>query len=116
MATPPYPDIIPYQLRLMHPEEIAAEKIRAILTRNSARDLFDLYFLIHLKTKIKIELADKKLEYCGLKFGHEKFESKIKKMKNIWKTEITALTTSGLEYDTAAKSVLEAIKLALFHE
>jgi predicted nucleotidyltransferase component of viral defense system len=34
-------DLSPYLVTMMNPEEILAEKIRAIMTRNKARDIFD---------------------------------------------------------------------------
>ncbi|MHB1440705.1 MAG: nucleotidyl transferase AbiEii/AbiGii toxin family protein [Cuniculiplasma sp.] len=42
---PVYPDILPFTCTVMNKLEIQSEKIRAILTRNKARDLYDLWFL-----------------------------------------------------------------------
>lgn len=44
-------------------EEILAEKIRAVMTREKGRDIYDLWFLLSLGVKIENELVLKKLEY-----------------------------------------------------
>jgi len=110
MITAPYPDILPYQLRIMEKDEIAAEKFRAILTRNSARDLFDLYFLLHQEAKLRKTLVGKKLSWYKLEFDHRTFESRVKQLQKIWKREMEALTPNLLEYDTVAKAVLSEAK------
>lgn len=42
-------------------EELMAEKIRAVLTRNKGRDIFDLYFLLSKKILIDWKLVNKKM-------------------------------------------------------
>ena len=42
---PIYKDILPYIINVMDINEIIAEKIRAILTRDKVRDVYDLYKL-----------------------------------------------------------------------
>jgi predicted nucleotidyltransferase component of viral defense system len=113
MVTPPYPDLMPYQLLVMDKQEIAAEKIRTILTRSSARDLYDLYFLLHQKTRLRIDLVDKKLMYYGKKFSFGEFGVRIKKLEGIWNNEITALTPAQLNYDVVARLVVAATGKAM---
>jgi len=110
MISPPYPDILPYQLKVMDKTEIAAEKIRAILSRRSARDLFDLYFLLHNKTIIRKGVVKEKLSYYKLNFDYNEFEAKVKKLKDAWKTEIPALTPNMIDYEVVAKAVLFGVK------
>ena len=43
-----YVDINPFSLRVLKVEEIIAEKIHAILNREKARDLYDLFFLLRI--------------------------------------------------------------------
>jgi predicted nucleotidyltransferase component of viral defense system len=94
----------------MDKEEIAAEKIRAILTRLSARDLYDLHFLLYQKTSLRKELVENKLAYYDLTFNQEAFEKKVGRLRRIWKKEIAALTPSMLDYEIAAQMVVEKTK------
>ncbi|MFH1221678.1 MAG: nucleotidyl transferase AbiEii/AbiGii toxin family protein [Candidatus Micrarchaeota archaeon] len=110
MITPPYPDLLPYQFRVMDKNEMATEKVRAIMTRTSARDLFDLYFLFHQKAGLKMDVVTAKLGYYGLSFDYRTFEKKVEELKAVWKKEMTALTSNPVEYETAAKAALAAVK------
>ncbi|MFT4313448.1 MAG: nucleotidyl transferase AbiEii/AbiGii toxin family protein [Candidatus Woesearchaeota archaeon] len=56
----PYPDIPTFFVQTMSLTEIFAEKIRAILTRNKARDVFDLEYLIALDVHTSKEGIEKK--------------------------------------------------------
>jgi len=96
---PPYFDILPYNLRVMNRVEIVAEKISAIFTRSSARDLFDLYFLLHQGIKVDYNLVNKKLEFYKIKFSVGAFLKRITNLEKIWKSEISALTNNYLEFD-----------------
>ena len=103
VISPPYPDILPYQLRIMQLPELAAEKVNAILSRESARDLFDLYFILRQEKGVAMEAITKGFDF-------QKFRSRVRKLKSVWKREMPALTPSALSYDEAAKLVLEKMK------
>ena len=109
--TPPYPDFLAYALPVMDEKEIACEKIRAILTRYSARDLFDLYFLLRQESiSVEKNWVDEKLKYYDKKFGFEEFAERVGKVKKIWVKEISSLTPNPVDYETAAGLVLEKTK------
>lgn len=72
-----FPLVFPVVVHLL-PEEILAEKIRALLTRSKGRDVFDLWFLLTTGIKPEKRLIEKKLESAGKKFNNENFVKKIK--------------------------------------
>ena len=85
-------EIPSFELPVMCEEEILAEKIRAILTRNKARDLYDAYYLAlkgvqAKKTMIKEKLKDYKEEYT-----EKKFLEGINAKKDVWDQEMKNLT------------------------
>lgn len=61
------------------PEEILAEKIRAILTRNKGRDIFDLWFLLKRGVKFDEKLILSKFRIYKEKFNRGALTEKIKK-------------------------------------
>lgn len=66
-----------------HPEkkELLAEKIRAFLTRNVSRDIYDLWFLLSQNTKIDEKLILEKLKYYKIKkFSFSDIVDKLKKI------------------------------------
>ena len=114
LITPPYPDLLPYQVRIMHWEEVAAEKIRAVMTRVSARDLFDLYFLLHKKTRLNRKLVETKLEYYDIALDFKQFKGRVEKLRGKWRKEMAVLTPGEADYETMAKQVLKEVKGQLF--
>ena len=107
----PYPDILPFQFNVMDKGEIAAEKIRAILTRASARDLFDLYFILHGRTSLDLSLINKKLAGYQIKFNYADFSVRVNSLKGIWAKEISALTPNYLEFKLVSEAVLEKTQI-----
>jgi len=58
----PYIDIPPFSIRVLKLEEIIAEKIHALLKRNNARDLYDLFFLLRFVEPDK-DIIQKNLKF-----------------------------------------------------
>ncbi|MBI2632188.1 nucleotidyl transferase AbiEii/AbiGii toxin family protein [Candidatus Pacearchaeota archaeon] len=83
-----YPDIPSFSLCVMDEKEILVEKIRAILTRNYARDLYDLNFLLRKGVKPDFNLLNDKLEYYKEKFSKSKFVKKVNEKRDVWKAEL----------------------------
>ena len=78
----PYPDIPPIEVNIPSIEDIIVDKISAILQRNKARDVHDLYFLLKQGGAINPELLTKKT----FGFTQEKLREKIVEKKNMWKS------------------------------
>lgn len=89
---PIYKDLSPYLLVTMNPSEIMSEKIRAILTRDKARDIYDLYFLIKKDFKISKKIVNEKLLYYNQRFDKKKFKKAVSKKEKIWDKELKQLT------------------------
>ena len=100
-----YPEIPTFSVLCMQKEEIFAEKIRAILTRKRARDLFDLYFLLNQGIHSNKELIEKKMEYYNEKFELKKLILNIKLLKGHWAKELQGFTTNLPNFDEVNKKV-----------
>lgn len=90
--------------------EVFAEKVRAIMTRNKARDIFDLHFLIkYRQIKPDYNLIDSKLDYVKLKYSKDLFYKSIQNKEKIYLHEL-----KGLVFDILPefKEVSETIKNA----
>ena len=74
-----YPVLFKSYVYHLSKEEIFAEKIRALLTRQKGRDLYDLWYLASQSVNFKKELAREKLKYYKLKkISQDKILQKIK--------------------------------------
>jgi len=91
-----YSEIPSFELSVLDVEEIAAEKIRCILTREKPRDIYDLWFLSKKGIAIDVPLVNKKLKNYRLIFNLEKFMEKVNEKRNMWKRDLQHLIIGTL--------------------
>ncbi|NYZ74618.1 nucleotidyl transferase AbiEii/AbiGii toxin family protein [Candidatus Micrarchaeota archaeon] len=93
-------------VRGMSLDEVAAEKVRATMTRNRARDVYDLLFLIGKGVSFDKGLVEEKLKYYGLGYTPDAFRSRLAEKKKIWKAELGQLVFGELgDADAAVRTV-----------
>ena len=94
--------------------EVAAEKVRAMMTRGQARDLFDLAFLLDNRRAVpSIALVEKKLELSTTGFTEAAFRKSIREKKASWSAELKPLVFSELQtFDSAARSARAWLRAA----
>jgi len=107
---PIYPDIMPYSLLVMSRREMAAEKVRAILTRRSARDLYDLSFLLRAGFLPGKDMINEKLSYYNKQYNYEEFESAAGRLAKVWKVEMNALVAQKPGFEAVKDEVLAKMK------
>lgn len=83
--------------------ELFAEKIRALITRNQPRDYFDTYMLLENGHKIDVELVRKKLKEADEEFSTERIFKNAKKIYSRWNSEMAQLTNNPVEYITVIR-------------
>ncbi|MFH1212195.1 MAG: nucleotidyl transferase AbiEii/AbiGii toxin family protein [Candidatus Woesearchaeota archaeon] len=103
-------EIPSFDVYVMSEEEIFAEKIRAVMTRNKARDVYDLYFLAEKGVKLNKTLAEKKLEYYSRRFDLKEFAKALKEKKSIWKSELSGLIENVPDFTGAVQRIMKAVK------
>ena len=94
----------------MKPEEIFAEKIRALMTRQRARDLFDLHFLLQRNIHADRKLIENKMLYYNEKFYAEQLIKRLSTLSQYWKKELTGFSPYLPDYSTAKKFVVKRLK------
>jgi len=109
-----YPEVPVFHVFCMRKEEIFAEKIRALLTRKRARDLFDLYFMLEAGVYADREMIQKKMDYYNEKFEVEKLIRKIAEFEPRWRKEIAGFTSSLPKFEVVHKFVKEKL-LSLYN-
>ncbi len=104
-----YPDIPQFSLQIMHEKEILAEKVRAIMKRVKARDIYDLWFLLERGVVFDEKLVEKKLEYYKEKWSKIEFTKRLNAQKNNWMIELRSLLESVPNFNDVKKSIVEKI-------
>ncbi len=105
---PPYPDMPPFDIFVLLPEELLANKISAIYGRNKSRDVHDLYFLLKSGTKIDMQLIRKKVPAFGIKAFEKKLAEKRKEWQSLRPLIVTKLPSFEEEYDFVLVSLKNA--------
>lgn len=101
-------DEIPvFEVIVLSQTEIFLEKIRTILQRNKARDLYDIYYLSLRSIMVKLNQIEKKL---GKNFDIVEFESKLDEKEIIWETELKPLVKSFPKFSIVKEKIMEFIK------
>jgi len=107
-----YKDILGFTLNIMSEKEILAEKVRALITRNQARDLFDLFYLFGKDVEIDLDLINKKLAYCNKSFNKEEFKKAVQEKESIWLSELNPFILGKIpDFKSVKKFVLEKMKI-----
>jgi predicted nucleotidyltransferase component of viral defense system len=106
---PPYSDILPYTLSIMDLVEISSEKVRAILTRNKARDLYDLHILIKKGNSPDLELVNQKLKYYDTEFTLKTFRERCKQLEKKWDNELNQLLGKTPAFKPACELVIKKV-------
>ena len=107
---PPYVDVLPYILAVMRPDEMLAEKCRAVLTRQKARDLYDLHRLLEKGARMDSALVDSKLEYYGMSFDIDVFSEKCARLGPGWDRELGTLMMNPPSFDAVSTAVRKALR------
>ncbi len=109
-------DYPPYSLPIktisgMALEEVGAEKVRAILTRQKARDIYDLNYLI-AKKRIRFdeELINSKLKYYKMEFSTGLFIKSVAAKRGYYGRELKGLVFGELpKFEEVKKNIADWI-------
>ena len=108
---PIYTDLLPFSIKLMDKAEIATEKIRAILTRNRARDIFDLDFLIRHNVSFNVDQINSKLAFYDKEWDFQEFSTNLSNKENLWDTELKSIIIGQLpNFESVKENVLNFLE------
>jgi len=111
MVMPSSREISSFQVYAMSEREIAAEKVRAIMTRNKARDVFDLWFLTRRGVVPDLPMVGKKLRIYKLSFSLERFIASIDEKRKSWETDLRGLIIGELvDFEKARDEIVAEMR------
>ncbi len=109
-----YPDIYAYSLLIMQEKEILAEKIRAIINRDHARDVYDLWFLLERGILFDKSLIATKLSYYKKDWNYKEFVLRIQDKQTVWDDEMGQLLMgTAPAFKDVAKAILQKINFSV---
>jgi len=102
-------EIPEFDVFVMHQKEILAEKIRTILTRTRARDVYDLWFLLKRHVSVDLDLVEEKLKFYNLHWDKNKFLVAIERVSSIWENELKTSVKLLPPFDTVLNEIKREI-------
>lgn len=107
---PQYADIPAFDVFVMPLNELFAEKLRALLTRDKARDVYDVWFLLNKGAELNINDVNKKLKKYGISFSKKSFIVKLDEKEKSWKSDLSSLVIGALpDFKGVKKSIFEML-------
>lgn len=106
-----YRDIVAFDVLCMSEKEILTEKIRAMMTRNVPRDVYDFWFLLKKGTPFDENLLAKKFRKDKIKFELDVFLKKIDEKKATWETDLRGFVIGELlSFDEVKNEINNILK------
>ena len=91
-----YRELPSFEVYAMDAREIAAEKVRAILNRDKARDVYDLWFLLKKGIELEKALVEKKLKINKLSFNMKDLSDAIAAKEKMWEIDLRKLVLGNI--------------------
>lgn len=104
----PY-DVVSVAVRVptMDLREIVAEKVRALLMRTQARDLYDLWFLLREDVALEHTLVEAKLDWWtkGMAYRPGDLEPRMDRLRITWRRDLAPLLGQVPQFEVVADEV-----------
>jgi len=108
-----YDDVKTFIISAANLDHIFAEKVRALLVRGMARDLYDLWFLMERGIKPDLELINSKLSLYDKTYSQEEMNKRIAELEKSWTKDLKPLLGAVVPYNAAAKRVVDGLSNAV---
>ncbi|RPH61774.1 MAG: nucleotidyl transferase AbiEii/AbiGii toxin family protein [Chloroflexi bacterium] len=102
LISPEYDDLRPFVATVLSPEHLMAEKVRALLVRNKARDMYDIWLLKNQGISINKELVEQKLKLYELTVTRSVLNAALLKAKGEWDRDLRPLLPQNILWDDVA--------------
>jgi len=99
-------------LKGMNLKEVLSEKLRAIMVRGNARDLYDTWFLVVKKMVTPDKgLINKKLAFYGRSFDKSHFQARVEQIGKYWQKELKPIIIGALpKFEDVKEDVINFIQ------
>jgi len=105
-----YDDIRPFVAIVISPEHLLAEKVRALLIRSKARDVFDIWLLINQGVPMNKALVRKKLAPYKVALTPATLDAALEKAKADWNRDLRPLLPQLVDWKDAMTRIEPSLK------
>lgn len=98
-----------FRVQTLKRDEIVAEKIRALITRNQPRDYFDAYFILK-KYPVNMKLLKSKMKEAGEEWDTERIFRNANRVYSKWESDLLPLTSRKVDFLTVIKFLEDRVR------
>lgn len=109
LITSEYDDIRPFVATVISLEHLMAEKVRALLMRSKARDVYDIWLLTNQRVRMNQALVRKKLVLYDVSLSKANLEGALEKAKADWTRDLRPLLPQLVTWKDAIAKVAPAL-------
>lgn len=111
LVNSPYEDLRPFVVTVLKPEHLFAEKVRALLVRRKARDLYDIWFLMQQGISVRKDLIERKLLLYDLKLTPNVWNEAVQNAGQGWERDLLPILPQWVGWAEVAEQlgILEKI-------
>lgn len=110
IVNPLYIDLQPYSVMVMDLTEILAEKVRALLSRTKARDLYDAHFLLQKNVNLDLSIVAEKLKFYGKTYDPEELYLRVARLKPQWEKTLPSLVKVVPDFQSVMADLKEHLE------
>jgi predicted nucleotidyltransferase component of viral defense system len=96
MYNPLFKELGSFELRVLRVDELLAEKVRAVMTRDKPRDVYDVWFLLSNGVKLDEGLVENKLKAYDSRFSVDGLMAAARRKKGMWRSDLRDLMIGAL--------------------
>jgi predicted nucleotidyltransferase component of viral defense system len=100
-----YDDINPFVITVLAREHLMAEKVRALILRGKARDVYDLWLLASQGIRLDPNLVAKKLAFTGTNLSPQMLNDALSKAGQDWERDLQPLLPQFIPWEDAIREV-----------
>jgi len=105
-----YDDVRTFVVKISSLGDALAEKVRALLVRGMARDLYDIWFLLEKGVKPDLELINGKLALYNRRYSRKEVVERIAGLERSWVSDLRPLLGALVPYDVAARATIQGLR------
>ena len=106
-----YDDVRPFVVTVLSPEHLLAEKVRALLVRAKARDLYDVWLLIGQGVHLDGDLIGQKLELYEMSLTPVIVEAALTRARMDWERDLRPLLGQYVEPEVTDRAAATLLRL-----
>ena len=98
-----YDDVRPFVVTVLTPEQMLAERIRALLVRGKPRDLYDIWLLLGQGVRPDRVLIERKLALYEMPFSGEALDAALARVRAGWERDLRPLLPQFVAYEDVVR-------------